>query len=126
MWRRLTEPGFRTPSGEEIRLPREARAGVAFVLPRSGLVSFDVDLSRQGAPDDGWREISLGGEKKFFDDALSLRAGLRAEVGSSSGTRPAFTLGAGAKVRFVLAEVAYVASSRERDESLWFSVTVTP
>ena len=124
MWRRITEPGFETESGGEMVLPRHARAGVAFELPASALVSFDADLSTQRAGADRFRELSLGFEKGLFDGALSLRAGLRAEAGSGRGARPAFSLGAGAEIRFLLAEVAYVSSSEGRDETVWFALTV--
>jgi len=125
-WRRLVEPGFRLPSGEEIVLPRHARAGLAFVLPRSTLLAFDFDVTRQGGIDggSGWRELSLGVSKDFFGDALSLRAGLRAETGSGGGARPAFSVGAGGRVAFLRFDVAYLASNDERDDSLWFGVSV--
>jgi len=126
MWRGLFEPGFRLPSGEEIVLPRHGRAGVAFFLPQATTVSFDCDLSSQGGEDDRFRELSLGVEKRFFDDALSLRAGLRAEAGSEAGARPAFSAGAGVRIRFLVLEGAYQSSSEGRDEALWFGVTVSP
>jgi hypothetical protein len=128
MWKRLTRPKFATPSGEIITLPRTARAGVAFFLPRHALVSFDIDLSRQGTETepDGWRELALGAEQRFFDDALSLRAGVRGEIGSRRGARPAFSVGAGAKVRFVRVDLAYVGAKVDRDRSLWFTITLSP
>jgi hypothetical protein len=126
MWRGLFEPGFRLPSGEEIVLPRHGRAGVAFFLPRDTNLAFDFDLSTQGTVDESWRELSLGVDKRFFEDALSLRAGLRAETGSGRGARPAFTAGLGVRIRFVVVEAAYEGSSGGRDEALWFAVTVSP
>jgi hypothetical protein len=126
MWRRLVEPGFSASSGGEIVLPRHARAGVAFALPREALVSLDLDLSSQGGPEERWREISLGAEKRFFDEALALRAGLRAETGSGRGARPAFSVGAAGRVRFLLLEVAYVGAPDERDRAFWVAVSVTP
>jgi hypothetical protein len=126
MWRRLFEPGFRLPSGEEIVLPHHGRAGVAFFLPRETTVSFDFDLTSQGADDDSWRELSLGVEKRLFDEVLSLRAGLRAEAGSDRGARPAFSAGLGVRIRFVVVEAAYQGSSESRDEALWFAVTISP
>jgi hypothetical protein len=126
MWRRLFEPGFPLPSGEEIVLPRHGRAGVAFFLPRATTVSFDFDLSSQGGDEESWRELSLGVEKSFFEDILSLRAGLRAETGSGRGARPAFSAGAAVKIRFLVVEAAYQGSSEGRDEALWFGITVSP
>jgi hypothetical protein len=126
MWRRLFEPGFALPSGEEIVLPRHGRAGVAFFLPQETTVSFDFDLSSQGGVDESWRELSLGVDKRLFDDLLSLRAGVRAETGSGRGARPAFSAGVGVRIRFVVAEAAYQGSSQSRDEALWFGVTISP
>ncbi|MGH9323049.1 MAG: hypothetical protein ACRD3V_24570 [Vicinamibacteria bacterium] len=126
MFRRLFEPKFRTLAGGEIVLPRHARAGVAFQLPRQALLSLDVDLSAQGGGEEDWRELSVGGEKRFCGDAISLRAGLRAETGSGRGARPAFSVGAAGRVRFVLVEVAYVVSSDDRDDALWFAATIAP
>jgi hypothetical protein len=123
---RLTEPKFTTPSGETITLSRHARAGVAFRVPRQVLLSFDVDLTRQGKDPDSWREVALGAEKRFLDEALSLRAGVRAEVGSSRGARPAFSVGAGGRVRFVRIDLAYLGATNDRDRSLWFTVTLSP
>jgi hypothetical protein len=126
MWRRLFEPGFPLPSGGEIVLPRHARAGVAFFLPQTTTVSFDFDLSSQGGVDESWRELSLGVDKRWFDDLLSLRAGLRAETGSGRGARPAFSAGVGVRVRFLVVEAAYQGSSAARDEALWFGATISP
>ena len=130
MWRRLFEPGFSLSSGEEIVLPRHGRAGVAFFLPQATTLSFDFDLSSQGGVDESidqsFRELSVGVDKRLFDDALSLRAGLRAETGSGRGARPAFSAGVGVRIRFVVADVAYEGSSEGRDEALWFGVTISP
>jgi hypothetical protein len=126
MWRRLFEPGFRLPSGEELVLPRHARAGAAFFLPRETTLAFDFDLTEQGGVDQTWRELSLGVDKRFFEDALSLRAGLRAEAGGAEGARPAFSGGAAVRVRFLVLEAAYQGSSGKRDEALWFGITVSP
>lgn len=126
LFRRLVEPRFPTESGNEILLQRHARAGVAFRLPQRTLVSLDADLSRQGIGGDRWREISLGVERAFFDGAFALRAGFRAETGPSPGVRPAFSVGAGGRVRFVHAEAAYVGSTGGRDDGLWFSLTLAP
>jgi hypothetical protein len=126
MWRRLFEPGFRLSSGEEIVLPRHGRGGAAFFLPRETTLSFDFDLSSQGALDDPFRELSLGVDKRLFDGALSLRAGVRAETGSDRGARPAFSAGLGVRIRFLVVEAAYQGSSEGRDEALWFAVTISP
>jgi hypothetical protein len=125
-WRRLVEPAFSAPSGGEIVLPRHARAGVAFGLPRGALVSLDADLSSQGGAEERWREVSVGAEKRFFEDALALRVGFRAEAGSRRGARPAFSVGAGGRIRFVIFDVGYTGAGDERDQAFWVGITVSP
>jgi hypothetical protein len=126
LWRRLFEPAFLLPSGEELVLPRHGRAGAAFFLAHETTVSFDFDISSQGPVEDPFREISLGAEKVFFDDALAIRGGLRAEAGSDEGARLGFSAGVGLRVRFLVAEVAYQGSSGGRDEALLFAATISP
>ncbi len=126
MWRRLNEPEFDTPSGSAIVLARHARAGAAFRLPGDTLVSFDSDLSSQGFEDVSWREISLGAEKAFFERRLFARAGTRVEIGSDRGKRPAFSLGAGGRIRFLLVEFAYLAAATDRDRAWWVGITLRP
>jgi hypothetical protein len=126
MWRRLFEPGFRLPSGEELVLPRHGRIGAAFFLPHATTLAFDFDLTAQGADGEDWRELSFGVEKRFFDDRLSLRAGLRAEAGGDHGARPGFSAGAGVRIRFLVLDAAYQGAEDDRDEALLFGVTVSP
>jgi len=139
MVRHIRGARFRTAvEGETRKLPTLARAGVSFRLPCDALVAFDVDLSRQshkfyeahhvpkGILDDTWREISVGFEKSFMDKRLSLRGGLRAEVSSELGSRPAFSVGGGAQVWVLELKAAYLGSSRGRGEALWLGVTFAP
>ncbi len=92
-------------------------------LPPSPSISISTS---QGGLDETWRELSLGLDKRFFEDALSLRAGLRAEAGGREGARPAFSAGAAVRIRFLVLEAAYQGSSEARDEALWFGLTVSP
>ncbi len=121
----LREARFVLPEDDDrLRVPRHARAGVSFRLPRSFLVAFDVDLSTQGSGLDTWRELSLGAEKGFFDQRAFLRAGLRAETGSELGSRPAFSVGGGVQLWKLELELAYLGSSASRDEAYWFGLTL--
>ena len=136
MVRQIRGARFRSAAEGGMReLPTLARAGVSFRLPRDTLIAFDVDLSRQSseayrAPQadhgvrDTWREISVGFEKSFLDKSLSLRGGLRVEAGSELGSRPAFSVGAGARVWVLELEAAYLGSSGRRDEAFWLGVTL--
>ncbi|GMR24404.1 MAG: hypothetical protein BMS9Abin37_2943 [Acidobacteriota bacterium] len=113
----------RLPDDERLRVPRHARAGISFRLPRSFLVAFDADLSTEGAGSDTWREISLGAEKGF-GSRVFVRGGLRAEAGSNLGSRPAFSLGAGVEFWKLELEVAYLGSSARRDEAYWVGLSL--
>jgi hypothetical protein len=121
----LREARFVVPDDDErLRLERHARAGVSFELPQSLRVAFDVDLSTQGPADDGWREVALGAEKGLFDRRVHVRGGVRAEVGSDLGTRPAIAVGAGVHVWLFELQAAYLGSSGRRDEAYWFGVSL--
>lgn len=120
----LREARFALPDGELLRVPRHARAGVSFRLPRSFLVALDVDLSTQGPASDDWREISLGTEKAILDGGAFVRGGVRLETGSELGSRPAFSLGAGVQVWVLQIEAAYRGSSESRDEGYWVGATL--
>ena len=124
MWRNLREARFRgAREDDEVRLSRHARAGVSYRLPRAFLVAFDADLSSVGRNGDTWRELSFGIEKGFFDGRLFTRAGVRSEVGSERGSRPAWSIGAGGKILRVRVEGAYLGSSGGRDEAFWVGVS---
>ena len=109
MLRHLREARFEQEGGDELRLPRQARAGASIALPGAATVAFDVDLSSQASADGDIREFSFGGEKGFLEGRLFARAGFRGEAGGSAGVRPAFSLGAGVK--------ALEASDRRRPSS---------
>jgi len=120
----LREARFVLPNDERLRVPRHARAGISVRLPQSFLIAFDSDLSTQGPSSDPWREISLGAEKGLLDRRLFIRAGLRAEVGSNLGSRPALSLGAGVQFWKLELEAAYRASSSHRDEAYWIGLSL--
>lgn len=120
----LREARFVLPNDERLRVPRHARAGISVRLPQSFLIAFDADLSTQGPSSDPWREISLGAEKGLLDRRLFIRAGLRAEVGSNLGSRPALSLGAGVQFWKLELEAAYRASSSHRDEAYWIGLSL--
>ncbi len=126
MLRHLREARFEQEGGEELRLPRQARAGVSMALPGAARVAFDVDLSSQALADGDIRELSLGGEKGFLEGRLFARAGFRGEVGGSAGLRPAFSLGAGVKLWKLRIEGAHRTASDDRDDATFVSVTLSP
>lgn len=109
---------------DPLTIARHARAGVSFRLPQSFVVAFDVDLSTQGSTSDTWREVSLGAEKGLFGERAFVRGGVRAELGSALGSRPAFSVGLGARLWKVELEAAYLGSSENRDEAYWVGLTL--
>lgn len=73
--RNATEPSFAAPSGEELSLERQARAGVAWVWREATTVAVDADLTR---PSLGPRErqIAIGVEQRSLS-RVAFRGGLR-------------------------------------------------
>lgn len=120
----LREARFDLPNDGRLRVPRHARAGVSFRLPRAYLVAVDVDLSNQGPDTDERREISLGAEKAIFERRAFVRGGVRVETGSELGSRPAFSVGAGVQIWVLRLEGAYRGSSESRDEGYWFGISL--
>ena len=86
-------------------------------------VAVDLDLSAQGPTADEYRELAIGGEHGFFQGRLAVRGGVRFEIGSELGARPALSMGVGANLWRLLIEASYATSSAQRDEGVWLNVT---
>lgn len=91
----LTEPGFAAPSGEELPLPRQARAGLAWVLREATTLAADLDLTR-GRDDPHGRRLALGVEQRWHP-RLATRAGVN--VGTGDEREPWLALGGSVAVR---------------------------
>ena len=91
--RNIAEPGFDTPDGGEIKLKRQARAGVSMMLTNAWLLAADFDLTRNTGPVGDDRAFALGAEGRVLKRAFA-RAGVRLNTaGGELGTQPAVTFG---------------------------------
>lgn len=77
--RNLAEPDFATPSGTEIELDRQARAGVAFTGLPGVILAADVDLMRARGTLGDVRNVAAGAEKRIVP-RVTVRAGVRANT----------------------------------------------
>lgn len=94
--RNLAEPTFRSAEGEELRLRRQARLGVAW-LGASTVVAADLDVTRGAEQYDGeGRRLALGFEQKVRE-RLAVRGGYR--VNLSETEMAVGTVGASVAVR---------------------------
>jgi hypothetical protein len=91
--RNIAQPGFDTSAGGELKLKRQARAGVSMVLTNAWLLAADVDLTRNTGPLGDDRAFALGAEGRVLKRAFA-RAGVRLNTaGGELGTQPAVTFG---------------------------------
>jgi hypothetical protein len=93
--RHLTAPGFATVSGEELSLPRQIRAGVAWVLREVTTLAADVDLTR-GTDDPEGRRLAIGVEQRWHP-RVATRAGVN--LGVDTPYEPWLALGGSVAVR---------------------------
>jgi hypothetical protein len=98
--RNLTEPDFETPSGSEIELKRQSRAGIAYVGTPGVILAADIDLERVRGSLGDVRNLA-GGAELHFTSRVFVRGGMRfntlsdepggyAPVGSVGGTVATF------------------------------------
>jgi F plasmid transfer operon protein TraF len=90
--RNLTEPGFDTADGGELKLKRQARAGLAVTVTEGWVASADLDLTRTPGPFGDARMFALGTEARFIAKAF-VRAGIRLNTVGPSGRHPAVSFG---------------------------------
>ena len=129
MVRNLTEPTFHTPGGDEVVLPAQARAGVAFMKDPGLLFALDLDLtsreSLQPATEDRtWRELSLGAEKVWGERRVALRGGFRTELANGNLQRPGFSFGVGVRVAMLVFDLGGITSTERRQGGLWLGVSL--
>lgn len=73
----INEPGFDAPNGQEFKLARQVRGGLAVNPYPSLTISFDGDILSNTTllPGVKSRVLSLGAEQTLFSESLSLRVG---------------------------------------------------
>ena len=123
--RNLNRPTFHAEDGEELSLERHARIGGAFFFARDFLVAIDVDLTSREYPVAGesWRELAVGVEKSWAHEVLTLRGGVRSEVGELGWVRPGLAGGVGIRFKGVSVEIAAMTSTENRLGALWVGVS---
>ena len=92
--RNVKEPSFTTPEGRTLRLDRQARAGLSYVMHPSVMFAADLDLLEYDDAFGARRDAALGVEARLFP-RTSLRAGFRWNTADDhlDGDRRALTFG---------------------------------
>ena len=91
--RNVTEPSFETPSGRELGLNRQVRAGASVLLLQSWKLAADYDFLKDPGPFGDVREFALGTEAQV-SRRLAARAGFRINTAGELGRTPSASVGA--------------------------------
>ena len=91
-FRNLAEPSFSTANDEELRLDRQARAGVALLLTPRWTAAVDLDLTRNRGPFGDVRTLAFGTEGRLTSRA-SARAGVHVNTIGNRGRTPVASFG---------------------------------
>ena len=123
--RNLNRPTFHAEGGESLSLERHARIGGAFFFARDFLVAIDVDLTSREYPFSGesWRETAVGIEKSWARQVVTLRGGLRSEIGELGWARPGLSGGVGIRFMGVSVDISAMTSTEKRLGALWIGVS---
>jgi hypothetical protein len=104
-----------------VKIPRQARAGVAFdtaqVTSHSVMVAVDADLATYSTVSGDRRVVAAGGETWAFGKRLGVRAGAR--FNTTGAEEQAFTAGASVAVRSSLFVDGHVVFGGADDQSGW-------
>ena len=104
-----------------VKVPRQARVGVAFdasqVSARAVLVALDADVLAYQTPYGDRRVVAIGAEGWAFARRLGVRAGAR--FNTTGAQEQAFTAGASVAVRSGMFVDGYVVYGGADDESGW-------
>ena len=92
-FRNLTEPSFETGTDRELRLDRQARAGVALLVTPRWTAAVDFDLTRNRGPFGDVRALAFGTEGRLTARA-SARAGIQINTTGDRGRTPVASVGA--------------------------------
>ena len=101
--RNLRQPEFTTPEGRTVRLERQARAGVSYVLRPAWVLAADLDLLSYDDAFGARRDAAIGLEGRIMPRA-SVRTGVRwntadGDDGAAVARRRALTFGASYAVK---------------------------
>ncbi len=105
--RNLLEPGFATPTGPALVLPRQVRAGVAVFASETLALTADADLTRALDLTGPRRALAFGAEQHLWQRRVGVRGGVR--LSTVGEARPALTAGASAAIRTGVFADGYVA-----------------
>jgi hypothetical protein len=95
--RNVAEPSFAAPSGVELPLGRQVRAGVAIEASGGWLVAADADLLAARSATTRWRRLAVGAQRSWHDGRFAVRGGVR--VNTYGDMDPAAALGASVALR---------------------------
>jgi hypothetical protein len=112
----LRQPGFTNAAGIATRLPRQFRAGAAW-LPKSGVtLALDLDLDTVGLWDGPRRGLAVGGET-VVTPRFTARGGVRWNL-EDDRHRPAYSAGASVQLSAsVMLDAHYTYSTDRRERA---------
>jgi hypothetical protein len=92
--RNATQPGFDAPSGRELRLERQIRAGVALFPRDDVVVAADLDLRAVPGPVGEVRDLAIGAEARIVPRVF-VRSGVRLNTAGDQpgGRAPVLSVG---------------------------------
>jgi hypothetical protein len=116
--RNLTEPEFDTGAGGELRLERQARAGIAVPLTDRWTAALDIDLTRNRGPVGDIRTLAIGAEGRVMARAL-VRGGVQFNTAGDNGSAPMATIGGSYAALGSLLVDAHFSTGSERGFAGW-------
>lgn len=121
----INQPAF-DAAGEELKLERQVRAGVAVNPTHNLTLTVDVDLiaNRAIIPNVKSRVMSVGAEHKLLGDALALRVGAYKNVEDAQSIMTP-TVGFGVKILFVRVDIGSGYDFREKGALASGALSVT-
>jgi hypothetical protein len=91
--RNVSSPSFDTQADGELRLDRQARAGIALLLTERWTAAVDMDLTRNRGPFGDLRSLAIGAEGRLTRRAVA-RGGVQVNTAGDGGRAPSVALGA--------------------------------
>jgi hypothetical protein len=116
--RNLFEPEFESHGGGELRLERQARAGVSLMLTDRWIAAADFDLTKTAGAFGETRNVAIGAEGRIARRAFA-RAGVRFNTAGDSDREPAASFGGSYAVMGSLLVDAQVTTGSDRALRGW-------